>query len=497
MAAATAKLKGLTARVRATLQLQSPVLTSQLDAFCEGVEAKLVPTPAEQLYTCVCELITACLGTTPAPPDAPPPAALAALGAIDTAFGLSNAPMTDDAAAAAVSAAWGPTFARDFSPPPRTLTELLAKLEGWRVAIEASLAAAPTERLEETWGRALSPHQPLVEVPGQYNTDVEPALDQHALVERLQATVAVRRDAATGATTRIVTLIGDDCVRYPFAVDVATPLQPSRALRLERVSQLVRLLNRRLLESREARRRALRLSTPGGCRLSPSTSLVAADASALSLGALLARSRADAGVSPYAAALAHQRTVARDEPTEQRLRQAFEAASAQVPADSLSKALHAGVPSAEHLWQLRRAFAGQLGLHSLACYSLGLRATQPQAITVARASGAVVLDGTFDATPPPAGVAVPFRLTRNLQHFLAPHAVDGAFAAAACAAAGALSAAPAAPSSCGSTFSAASTRRGRRRAPRRRRAFASSRPSSLCGRRRWRPPRTSTRRCAS
>ena len=47
--------------------------------------------------------------------------------------------------------------------------------------------------------------------------------------------------------------------------------------------------------------------------------------------------------------------------------------------------------------------------------------------------------------PPPAGVAVPFRLTRNLQHFLAPHAVDGAFAAAACAAAGALSAAPAAP----------------------------------------------------
>ena len=193
-----------------------------------------------------------------------------------------------------------------------------------------------------------------MEVPGQYNTDVEPALDQHALVERLQATVAVRRDAATGATTRVVTLIGDDCVRYPFAVDVATPLQPSRALRLERVSQLVRLLNRRLLESREARRRALRLSTPGGCRLSPSTSLVAADASAPFLGALLARSRADAGVSPYAAALAHQRTVARDEPTEQRLRQAFEAASAQVPADSLSKALHAGVPSAEHLWQLRR-----------------------------------------------------------------------------------------------------------------------------------------------
>ena len=116
--------------------------------------------------------------------------------------------------------------------------------------------------------------------------------------------------------------------------------------------------------ARPGGRSRVMLSTPGGCRLSPSTSLVAADASALSLGALLARSRADAGVSPYAAALAHQRTVARDEPTAQRQRQAFEAASAQVPADSLSKALHAGVPSAEHLWQLRRAFAGQLGLHS-------------------------------------------------------------------------------------------------------------------------------------
>jgi len=81
----------------------------------------------------------------------------------------------------------------------------------------------------------------------------------------------------------------------------------------------------------------------------------------------------------------------------------------------------------------------------LACHAFGLRATQPQAITVSRASGAIVLDGTFDATPPPAGSALPFRLTRNLQHFLAPHAIDGAFAAAACAAAGALAPAHEAP----------------------------------------------------
>ena len=204
-----------------------------------------MPTPAEQPYTCVCADHRV-LGTTPAPPDAPPPAALAALGAIDTAFGLSNAPRPTTLPPPP-SRRRGARRLRATSPPPRTLTELLAKLEGGASRSRRRWRRRPGYR-GDVGARARSAAASGGARPAQH--DVEPALDQHALVERLQVTAAVRRVAATGATTRIVTLIGDDRVRYPFAVDVATPA-PSRALRLERVSQLVRLLNRRLLESRE------------------------------------------------------------------------------------------------------------------------------------------------------------------------------------------------------------------------------------------------------
>ena len=155
-----------------------------------------------------------------------------------------------------------------------------------------------------------------------------------------------------------------------------------------RVSQLGRLLNRRLLESREARRRALRLSTPGGCRLSPSTSLVAADASALSL-ARAARTQPRRRRS--LAVRCRPRA-----PADGGARRADRAAAPSgVRGGERAGARRLAVEGAPRRRAERRATCGSCAarlrassLHSLACYSLGLRATQPQAITVARASGA-------------------------------------------------------------------------------------------------------------
>lgn len=98
-----------------------------------------------------------------------------------------------------------------------------------------------------------------------------------------------------------------------------------------------------------------------------------------------------------------------------------------------------------------RALTAQLGLHSLLCHALGLRALQPPSIHISRGTGAVCL-GAFDTlSPPPAAPAaphpttalattpaghpappLPFRLTRNLRRVAGPFGLDGAFSATFC-----------------------------------------------------------------
>ena len=145
--------------------------------------------------------------------------------------------------------------------PPGLLTELLGTLSGVRARLEAELSS-PTARLRsqrlETscWPLAML-QQPLMEVPAQYACqERSPALDQHALVERFQAAVGVHLDRASGETTRIITLRADDGTSHSFALRRA-PLRRSHApLGHERMGQLARLLNARLLGAREARRRS-------------------------------------------------------------------------------------------------------------------------------------------------------------------------------------------------------------------------------------------------
>ena len=102
--------------------------------------------------------------------------------------------------------------------------------------------------------------QPLVELPCQESPDhLVPNPEQHVLLERFHAEVVVERHAATGEPSRPLTLLGDACSRHAFTLRVGGVLRPRADLAWERTLQLTRLLNRRLLKSREARRRTLQL----------------------------------------------------------------------------------------------------------------------------------------------------------------------------------------------------------------------------------------------
>eukprot|EP00908_Phaeocystis_cordata_P015074 Transcript_26185.p2 GENE.Transcript_26185~~Transcript_26185.p2 ORF type:complete len:544 (+),score=249.13 Transcript_26185:705-2336(+) len=438
-------------RVLATLRTQHPQLLAQLEAMHDLLETQLLPSATERLLADVTDLLHLGLSQPAGPPDTTPPAVLAALQAIDAHYGL-----TAGAAAAAGGAALGAAvaapqreeWARGLGAErPAVLSAFLARVNAWRASLELEIASRPrVEHLQDTCWHLLRRQQPLVEVPCQYAADhLVPSPEQHVLLERFHAEVRVERSAATGETSRTLTLLGDDCAPHVFTLRVGGVLRPRADLAWQRVGQLTRLVNRRLLKSREARRRTLQLHAVPGERLGGGAMLLAARPAALSLAQVAARASADAGQPAHATQLAQQRTLARApevgeldaEGRRLRLRAAFDEACAGTGDELLARALRAGVPSAEELWELQRGVTSQLGLHALLAHTLGLRVSNPHTMLIARDSGALLLtdfalpaagaaSGGSAAAPP----AVPFRLSRNLVHFVSPFGVDGAFSGA-------------------------------------------------------------------
>jgi transformation/transcription domain-associated protein len=444
--------KGVASRILASLRSEHPRLTAQVDSLCDALESSLLPTLSERLLAAIHDVIALALGAPPSPPDTPPAAVLDALKAIDRHFGFSSgaAARTTSVETRALAAGWGATLVREcVASPPPVLSELLARLDAIRGGLSAELASRPrTAQLEPSCWRLLLSQQPLVEIPGQYATsDCEPiAPETHELIDRLEERAVLTRDPATGETQRRLTLISDSLTRHTFHLRAPSPLRPHDALGVERLSQLVRLLNRRLLCAREARRRGLALFLPLALRLGRGVMLCASDTSAVSLASVLHSARSAAGLQPHGPALTHQRTLSRgvappdEEARRERLRQAFGDACRGVPDDLLTHAVQDSLPDAVQQWELRRTLTSQLGMHALLCHALGLRALQPASLVFSLASGDIAL-GAFDtpALPPPHGAPpaapLPFRLTRNLQRLATPFGIDGAFSAAFCAAA--------------------------------------------------------------
>lgn len=249
---------------------------------------------------------------------------------------------------------------------------------------------------------------------------------------------------ATGRTERSLGLLADDGSSHSLTIRVDSPLRGKEGLGIERFAQLAALLNRRLLKSREARRRALQLHSPPPIRLGGGVALLPSRSKGerTSLDRLHLLNRIDGGLSPHEPLLLFAKTVGRggsggggDDRMSRgaRLREAYNDACAAVAEDMLTTAMAAAMPSPVELWTLQRRLASQLGLHALLCHALKLRSTQPSSL-VFRLDQAAVELSQFDLPLPPfaaaANAAMPFRLTRNLLHFITPLGVDGAFSGA-------------------------------------------------------------------
>mmetsp|Transcript_15954 Transcript_15954/g.41993 ORF Transcript_15954/g.41993 Transcript_15954/m.41993 type:complete len:549 (-) Transcript_15954:277-1923(-) len=422
-----------------------------MSLVADALSASLLPSPTQRLLGGLCDVLQLCLSLPLASSGEStlPSEAAAALRALDASLSLSLGAPPADAPLAAMHAAYRADFLRDFGGEGgRTkLPELVAKLDAWRSRLELALATAgaPAPHLDEACWQLLSWSHPLVELPGQYvghHAGVEPPLEQHVHVDRFSAAVTSSTSAATGHTVRVVSMHGDDSSVHSFALRVDTPLRPHDGLHLERFSQLACLLNRRLLKSREARRRALMLHASPAVRLGGGLALVPLDRAAgrASLDGVLVQARSDGGLRPHEPTLNFYKALARNALTDAepaaraaKLKEAYADACGAVGDDVLSSHMARAMPSPAELWALQRRLASQLGLHALLCHALRLRATHPSSLVLRRDHAAVEyeqFDMPRDRAPLAASSAMPFRLTRNLIHLISPLGVDGGFAGA-------------------------------------------------------------------
>jgi hypothetical protein len=180
---------------------------------------------------------------------------------------------------------------------------------------------------------------------------------------------------------------------------------------------------------------------PTSVRLGGGFSLVATGAvPRVSLLSAAAAQRADEGRASLATALAHLRALARAPADEdaaarrQRQRAAYDEACASVPEESLARHLHSLSQSAGAYWELQRRLTSQLGLHALLSHALSLRNSLPGTVLLRRDTGCAELVEHASRACSAGCDAVPFRLTRLMQHFVSPLGIDGAFSGAICAA---------------------------------------------------------------
>jgi transformation/transcription domain-associated protein len=238
----------------------------------------------------------------------------------------------------------------------------------------------------------------------------------------------------TGLSHRCITLRGSNGRLYPFHFQSWVSM-PSRPASDERMGQLFALLNDLFNKHKETRKRNIRFSLPSAVSFSPTTRLLQADLSSVSLQQVYEQYARRHSLDVYAPYILYTQVPKRLHGDEQdpKLR-IYEEVSATVPADILSKFMAQVLPSHDHFFAFKRRFATQLALYSVIGLYFAVGNRSPRNIYFSKTSADMYHPEFYPEYNVDSAVlewreAVPFRLTRNLQHFLGDVGIDGPLAA--------------------------------------------------------------------
>ena len=336
---------------------------------------------------------------------------------------------------------------RDFRPPtrsapnvhfPTNMEDLISRIKRWKDHLRYALCRPSDSilRLDN-----LSPNLARLqtfefELPGQYFKDLDPPVENHLFVIGFEAPVLVKHRLG-GSLRRIGFRTNDGAVHY-FMLEPSSPMFNRSD---ERYAQMLVYFNRFLDKNKETRRRQMVFRVPIAVPLGSRLRMCSSQAGDVTMDEVYEHGCAVRGVDSDDAMLISRRTYARTEgggiEANRAMRtQLYDSVSSNVVPDSmLSRFVHRSVPSPDQLFAFRKEFALQHGLCSFLCFSFFVTDRTPQKITFSKQS-ARMLHTEFVMHYNQTGRDlefvdfVPFRLTRNITHFLPPVLIEGPFSAA-------------------------------------------------------------------
>ncbi|GLT44576.1 hypothetical protein SLA2020_184620 [Shorea laevis] len=340
-------------------------------------------------------------------------------------------------------------FERDLDPEstttfPATLSELTERLKRWKNILQSNVEDRfpAVLKLEEESRVLRDFHVVDVEIPGQYFSNQEIALDHTVKLDRVGADIPIVR--RHGSSFRRLTLIGSDGSQRHFIVQ--TSLTPN-ARSDERILQLFRIMNQMFDKHKESRRRHIYIHTP---IIIPVWSQVRMVEDDLMYSTFLevyenhcARNdrEADLPITYFKEQLnqAISGQISADAVLDLRL-QAYNDITKKLVTDGIfSQYMYKTLLSGNHMWAFKKQFAIQLALSSFMSFMLRIGGRSPNKILFAKNTGKIFqtdFHPAYDANGViEFGEPVPFRLTRNMQAFFSHFGVEGLIVSAMCAAA--------------------------------------------------------------
>jgi transformation/transcription domain-associated protein len=259
-------------------------------------------------------------------------------------------------------------------------------------------------------------------------------------LRRIGSDVAVVRRG--GVSGRRFSFIGSDGrIRFFLAMSAGVVRQHNPGRGDERVLSLLRSLSRILESHPECRKRGLSYYVPASFPLFPLMRVVEDDPALCAFGdayelhcarhgreqdlpIMLFKNRMDAAMADDGPR--------GDAVLDLRLATYGEVSSNVVSENTFSHYMAKCLPLPHHLWAFKRALCAQSALAAFACYLLSVGGRQPNKMLLSRESGRVLQTDFHLSFDPQTGLCesgevVPFRLTRNLQCFFTPFAVEGVF----------------------------------------------------------------------
>lgn len=306
----------------------------------------------------------------------------------------------------------------------KNLHHLIANLKNWINKIQSVVDKFPTKlHLEEICPNnshlLVEFQNNIIEVPGQYNRDIEPSPDNHIKIDRIHPEIYINR------THRYLQLRGNNGKLYSFQVQ-SLPSMPLFSDRGEEsIQQLVQLFVDCLNKFKETRKRNLPFSVPFSIPISPRLRLIPQEIGVLSLQQVFMEYHHQEEKDFYAPLDMYQ-TLRKNNSD---LKQIYDSISEKVPQTILKNFVSSLIPSYMHLFSFKKQFVSELAMHSMIGFILGIGNRTPENILFRKETGSIIQSSFYPEYQTNGQIqytdTVPFRLTRNLQTFLNPLFIDG------------------------------------------------------------------------